>query len=129
MPAAILAAFVLLVSVAVVSSSGRRPDEIEAVAVDAPASVGATSDEPGEKAAPPPSITPEQVRQSPTDLTNFRERWQQLRKWYVSLPPARQGSLFPYENIMRAKLDFATDPQKACHQLDQLYDKASSEMK
>ncbi|MBI3890728.1 MAG: protein kinase [Candidatus Wallbacteria bacterium] len=130
LPAVGLAVFILMAAVAMVWSAGRRPAGSDAVAVETPAtqSATATGEEPPEKTGAP-RISVEQVRQTPTDLTNFRDRWQQLRRWYVNLPPAKQSALFPYENLMRAKLDFATDPHKACQLLDQLYEKSASELK
>lgn len=131
-PAAILAAFCLLAGAAVLIGLRGRPEELPVAVVEAPgppqvAPPAAVPDEPAER--PLPSVTAEEVRQSPTDLTNFRERWQQLRRWYVTLPPAKQATLFPYESLMRAKLDFAADPRKACQQLDKLYETSAAELR
>ncbi|MBI4870280.1 MAG: protein kinase [Candidatus Riflebacteria bacterium] len=71
----------------------------------------------------------DQARQVPTDLSNFRDRWQALRRWYSSQPAARQADLFPYDRLLQAKLGFASNPEQACKQLDELYEKVSGELK
>ena len=88
-----------------------------------------TAEETAEKLKQAARRAADQVRQIPTDLTTFRERWQALRRWYVSLPASKQSQLFTYDALVKVKIDFASDPGEACSALDSLYEKSGPEMK
>lgn len=62
-----------------------------------------------------------QVRSDPTDTISFRDRWQVLRRWYVTRPVAERSRYFEWDELIRVKLEFASDPRKASRRLDSLY--------
>ncbi len=63
----------------------------------------------------------------PTDAQSFGPRWDTLKTWILSLPPARRRNLFTYGKLLQVKSGLKQDEAAACRELDQLIQQAVSE--